>query len=287
MTQSEQMARKLVEKIQARPTSDGAGVKLQRVFSGPRAERFDPFLMLDEFGSESADDYIAGFPPHPHRGFETITYMLQGKMEHQDHMGNIGLLSDGGVQWMTAGRGVIHSEMPKQTEGKMHGFQLWLNLASGDKMQAACYEDIEPDAIPNFDFDDFNITAIAGQAQVNGQSVQGKVQQVTTEPTYFDFQVSQATDIEIEIASGQNCLLYCYQGAILVSDEGLKLNAQELGRLTKNGTVKVNAEAGARFLLIAGQPLNEPIAQHGPFVMNTFEEIEQAIYDYQNGQLTA
>ncbi|MCU4674890.1 pirin family protein [Catenovulum sp. 2E275] len=279
--------RKLVEKIPARATSDGAGVKLLRVFSGPRAERFDPFLMLDEFGSESADDYIAGFPPHPHRGFETITYMLQGKMEHQDHMGNIGLLSDGGVQWMTAGRGVIHSEMPKQTEGKMHGFQLWLNLAAEDKMQPACYEDISPDDLPVVKFDGFEITAIAGQSVINQKAVTGKVQQVKTEPTYTDFRVAQLSDIEIEIADDKTVLLYCYQGEILVSDDKVKLTEQQLGRLSAQGKISLNAAPNSRFLLIAGTPLNQPIAQHGPFVMNTFAEIEQAIRDYQNGQLTA
>lgn len=278
--------RHIVEKIPAQATSDGAGVKLLRVFSGPRAERFDPFLMLDEFGSESADDYIAGFPPHPHRGFETITYMLTGKMEHQDHMGNVGLLSDGGVQWMTAGKGVIHSEMPKQTQGKMHGFQLWLNLAAEDKMQPANYEDIQADEIPNFDFEGFNVTAIAGKTQVNDQLVTGKVQQVKTQPTYLDFQVTQASEIEVHIADGQTSLLYVYQGELIIGDDNDKVTAQHLARLSTKGRVKLSANTETRFLLMAGQPLNEPIVQRGPFVMSSAAQIEQAIRDYQNDNLT-
>lgn len=279
-------SRHIVEKIPAQATSDGAGVKLLRVFSGPRAERFDPFLMLDEFGSESADDYIAGFPPHPHRGFETITYMLKGKMEHQDHMGNVGLLSDGGVQWMTAGKGVIHSEMPKQTQGKMHGFQLWLNLAADDKMQPAKYEDISADNIPDFEFKHFKLKAIAGKTQVNGQLITGKVQQAKTTPTYLDFQVVDATDIQVDIPDGQTSLLYVYQGAVNIGEEQVNVNAQNLARLSNTGPIKLSATADTRFLLMAGQPLHEPIVQRGPFVMNSAAQIEQAIRDYQNGQLT-
>ncbi|KMT65774.1 pirin family protein [Catenovulum maritimum] len=277
--------RQVIEKITARAASDGAGVKLLRVFSGPRAERFDPFLMLDEFGSESADDYIAGFPAHPHRGFETITYMLAGKMEHQDHMGNVGLLSDGGVQWMTAGRGVIHSEMPKQTQGKMHGFQLWLNLAAEDKMQAAGYQDIPASEIPNYEFDGFKLTAIAGETNVNDRAVAGRMQQVKTLPIYLDFEVEETLDIEVDIADGFNCFIYCFQGEVKIGADQTILASQNLARLNQSGKLKLTAAAQSRFLCIAGKPLGESIVQHGPFVMNSTEEIEQAIKDYQSGTL--
>lgn len=277
--------RQVIEKITARAASDGAGVKLLRVFSGPRAERFDPFLMLDEFGSESADDYIAGFPAHPHRGFETITYMLAGKMEHQDHMGNVGLLSDGGVQWMTAGRGVIHSEMPKQTQGKMHGFQLWLNLAAEDKMQAAGYQDIPASEIPSYEFDGFKLTAIAGETNVNDRAVAGRMQQVKTLPIYLDFEVEETLDIEVDIADGFNCFIYCFQGEVKIGADQTILASQNLARLNQSGKLKLTAAAQSRFLCIAGKPLGESIVQHGPFVMNSTEEIEQAIKDYQSGTL--
>ncbi|MER2492601.1 pirin family protein [Catenovulum sediminis] len=276
--------RTIVEKIVARATSDGAGVKLSRVFGGRQTERFDPFLMLDEFGSEQADDYIAGFPPHPHRGFETITYMLQGKMEHQDHMGNIGLLQDGGLQWMTAGKGVIHSEMPKQTEGRLHGFQLWLNLASKDKLQPARYQDIHAHDIPMYKFDGLQITALAGQANVNAASISGAVQKATTEPIYFDFSVDKTQVIEIDIPENFTALIYVYAGRVQIGE--VVVNQQELVRLSKTGQLSLEAPQNSGFLLIAGKPLNEPIAQYGPFVMNSQSEIDIAIKDYQNGVLT-
>lgn len=276
--------REVVELIDASATSDGDGVKLKRVFGGARPERFDPFLMLDEFGSDKADDYIGGFPPHPHRGFETITYMLKGKMEHRDHMDNVGLLSDGGVQWMTAGRGVIHSEMPQQTAGEMRGFQLWLNLPAATKMQAARYEDVDASAIPSFSFDGFKGKAIAGQSTINGHAINGYFDVADTEARYVDIELEAGAEIHIDTDSEHTVLLYSFEGAIAVPSV---VNAQQLARFSEGNAIMVHnpGNAAARFLLISGKPLKEPIKQYGPFVMNTAEEIDQAIQDYRNGVL--
>ncbi len=280
--------RKAIELIQGRATSDGDGVKLLRVLGGQGPERFDPFLLLDEFGSDEASDYIGGFPPHPHRGFETITYMLQGKMEHRDHMDNVGLLADGGVQWMTAGRGVIHSEMPKQTEGMMRGFQLWLNLPSTKKLQPARYEDVDPSAIPVFKLAQGEIKAIAGKAKISDTQVSGYFDVPDTEALYFDVHLNAGEQIRIPVKSGFTALVYAYENNIDVGTDGTVLKAQSVLRLDTEGDVQVKntSKHEARFLLLAGKPLKEQITQYGPFVMNTPEEIEQAITDYRAGVLT-
>ena len=276
--------RKVQEIIQARPTSDGDGVKLLRVFGGHGPERFDPFLMLDEFGSEQASDYIGGFPPHPHRGFETITYMLQGKMEHRDHMENVGLLEDGDVQWMTAGSGIIHSEMPKQTEGKMRGFQLWLNLAQGQKMTPPKYEDVAAAQIPWIQVGEVHVKAVAGEALLNDQSVKGYFTRANTKPVLLDVRPAGTDPVTLEVPNEANVMLYVYEGAVGV--EEVEVSGQQLARLSGSGAISIGIKAlGTQFLLIAGTPLKEPIAQYGPFVMNTPEQIEQAIQDYQNGTL--
>lgn len=281
--------RKVIEKIKARPASDGAGVKLLRVFGGARPERFDPFLMLDEFGSNEASDYIGGFPPHPHRGFETITYMLQGKMEHRDHMENVGLLNDGDVQWMTAGRGVIHSEMPRQTEGLMRGFQLWLNLPAATKMQDARYEDVPAQKIPEYELANAKVKAIAGSIDVSGHSIKGFFDVEKTKPLVIDVHLHANAELSVDLPASHNALIYTYEGSVNVGPDEVPVNAQELARLSEGEAVSIknSAETLTRFLVIAGQPLKEPIVQHGPFVMNTHEEIEQAIRDYQAGTLTA
>jgi redox-sensitive bicupin YhaK (pirin superfamily) len=278
--------RKPLERMIARPASDGAGVKLLRVFGGANPERFDPFLMLDEFGSQEASDYIDGFPPHPHRGFETITYMLCGKMEHRDHMGNVGLLKDGDVQWMTAGRGVIHSEMPQQTQGQMRGFQVWLNLPAASKMSRARYEDVAGERLPVYQVPGARITAIAGTGQVAGETLRGYFERPDTLPLYWDVHLDAGAELHLPLPEGFTLLVYAYEGVLDLAETQLK--AQQLLRLSAEGDLVVTNRSGeeARFLVLAGKPLREPIAQYGPFVMNTHEEIEQALTDYKNGALT-
>jgi redox-sensitive bicupin YhaK (pirin superfamily) len=280
--------RKVLSIQAGQPTSDGAGVKLTRVFGGPGIESFDPFLMLDEFGSENPDEYIAGFPPHPHRGFETVTYMLEGRMRHEDHMGNVGLLQGGGVQWMTAARGVIHSEMPEQEEGAMRGFQLWLNLPAKSKMGDAGYDDIQPERIPRITTQDgVEVVVIAGQFD-DGQTAQaGAVQRPDTEPQYFDLHMPAGSQISPRIADGHRVLLYVYEGEVEIAGQTQKLGQSRLARLSESGEIHLSAEAAARVLLIAGKPLGEPIVQYGPFVMNSREEIEQALRDFRDDKLTA
>lgn len=279
-------ARQPLELIPASATSDGAGVKLLRVFGGANPQRFDPFLMLDEFGSNEASDYIAGFPPHPHRGFETITYMLQGKMEHRDHMNNVGLLQDGDVQWMTAARGVIHSEMPQQTEGKMRGFQLWLNLPAKSKMQAAAYTDLPHAELPVYNLEEAKVIAIAGEAKINGRALKGYFQRPDTEPVVWDIHIQPGQSLSLELPQSHNVLAYCFEQGLEIAQT--QVAPQHLLRTSKGDSLSVinNNQEIARLLLIAGKPLGEPIVQYGPFVMNASDEIEQAINDYRNGVLT-
>lgn len=288
MNTQAQKLRTPVELIKGQATSDGDGVKLLRILGGRDPERFDPFLLLDEFGSDEASDYIGGFPSHPHRGFETITYMLQGKMEHRDHMGNVGLLADGGVQWMTAGKGIIHSEMPKQTKGKMRGFQLWLNLPAAKKLQPARYEDVDPTAIPAFQLPEGRVKAIAGRTVISGTAVEGYFDIPDTEAVYLDIHLNAGKQVQIPVDTGLTALVYAYDNDIAVGQDATPLAAQSLLRLNDNGDILVQnpGEYQARFLVLAGKPLKEQITQHGPFVMNTPAEIEQAIADYRAGVLT-
>lgn len=287
MTQK-QNAVKIQQQVVARAASDGDGVKLLRVFGGNNLQRFDPFLMLDEFGSEQASDYIGGFPSHPHRGFETVTYMLQGKMEHRDHIGNVGLLEDGGVQWMTAGKGIIHSEMPKQTEGQMHGFQLWVNLPAKRKLVPAAYQDTPADKLPWQQFAGFSVKAIAGETSINDNKINGYFTIADTEVVYLDIHLAPGQTISIPKSEQLNAMLYSYQGAIQVGEAGLINKEKTLGLLSGAGnlTISNNSNDTVKFLFIAGKPLQEPIAQYGPFVMNTPEEVEQAIMDFRNDVLT-
>ena len=284
MTQS----RNVVSIQTGQPTSDGAGVKLTRVFGGAGIEAFDPFLMLDEFGSDKPDDYIAGFPPHPHRGFETVTYMLEGRMRHEDHMGNVGLLQGGGVQWMTAARGVIHSEMPEQEEGVMRGFQLWLNLPGKSKMGAASYDDIQPERIPRVTTQQgVDVVVIAGQFDDGQLQQAGVVQRPDTEPQYFDIHLPAGAHISPRVPDGHRVLLYVYEGELQIAGHAQGVGKGRLARLSDTGDITLSSTSGARVLLIAGKPLNEPVVQYGPFVMNTREEIEQALRDFRNDALTA
>lgn len=279
--------RKVIEVISAKPASDGDGVKLLRVFGGQSPERFDPFLMLDEFGSDEPSDYIGGFPPHPHRGFETVTYMLQGKMEHKDHMGNVGLLNDGDVQWMSAAGGVIHSEMPKQTQGRMRGFQLWVNLPAANKMLPAQYSDVPAAEIPIFNIQGASIKAIAGKARVNNETVTGRFTQVVTQPIYLDVHLMAGQRVALPVSLTQTALVYVYEGSVVVGAQQTALAPQQLARLVDGDSLVVTntSEAEARILILAAEPLGEPIVQYGPFVMNTKEEVEQALADYRNGTL--
>jgi len=280
--------RKVLSIQAGQPTSDGAGVSLTRVFGGPGVEQFDPFLMLDEFGSDKPDEYIAGFPPHPHRGFETVTYMLEGRMRHEDHMGNVGLLQGGGVQWMTAARGIIHSEMPEQEEGVMRGFQLWLNLPGKTKLNDASYQDIQPENIPRLTTEaGVEVVVIAGQFDDGSVQQAGAVQRPDTEPQYFDFHMPAGSSISPCLPEGHRALLYVYEGGLEIAGQPQAVGTSRLVRLSNEGELQLSSAAGARVLLIAGKPLGEPIVQYGPFVMNTREEIEQALRDFRDDRLTA
>ena len=273
--------RQVIRKLRGQAASDGAGVKLRRSLgSGQERMRFDPFLMLDEFYSDNPDDYLAGFPSHPHRGFETVTYMLDGHMQHKDSGGNTGDLGPGDVQWMSAARGIIHSEMPQQSEGRMRGFQLWLNLPAAEKMKPAAYRDISSREIPILKPGDaVSLKIIAGKFRDTAGPIRGGA----TDPYYFDIHLDAGGTFEAALPAGHNAFLYAYEGEASVGDKVLPYRAA--GILTDGETVRVKSEKGARVLLLAGMPLREPIVQYGPFVMNTREEIERAIADYQSGAL--
>lgn len=279
----------LKQVINSIPTTDGGGVKLLRSLGQSQALRLDPFLMLDEFSSMNADDYIAGFPDHPHRGFETVTYMLEGHMLHQDHLGNRGDLKSGSVQWMTAGRGIIHSEMPQQESGRMRGFQLWLNLPASEKMKPAGYQDIHPEEIPLLNLQGGGrVKVIAGTAQIEGLVVSGPIQGLSTDPLFLDVRLLAGGHFLHPIAHGHNAFVYVYEGLAEIGSmaERQPLAVHTAGVLSEGDRMEVHAgKEGAAFLVLAAKPLREPIVQYGPFVMNTRDEIEQAIADYRNGQL--
>lgn len=279
--------RSLKQIIPALETSDGAGVRIKRSIGQQQSIRLDPFLMLDEFGSAEAADYIAGFPSHPHRGFETVTYMIEGHMLHEDHLGNRGDLRNGGVQWMTAGRGIIHSEMPQQEQGVMRGFQLWLNLPAAEKMTEAGYRDIQPEDIPEITFEGGKLKLIAGSLEISGQPHEGAMPGRSTQPIYADIHLASGASVTLPLPEGHNAMLYLYEGTASLGESLLQLSAANI--LADNGDQIVldAGEAGARLLLIAGKPIGEPVVQYGPFVMNTREEIEQTLRDYRDGRLTA
>ncbi|MGX5658248.1 pirin family protein [Castellaniella ginsengisoli] len=286
------MSRRAVTRIlPAQPTQDGAGVKLLRALGQQRQYRMDPFLMLDAFSSDDPDDYIAGFPPHPHRGFETVTYIVDGHMRHRDHLGNEGDLKAGGVQWMTAGRGIVHEEMPQQENGLLRGFQIWLNLPAADKMQPAHYRDIPADALATAELPEGGfIKLIAGIIPWATCPLRGPGQaNPATQPLIADIRVMAGQPVDIPVPATHQVLLYVFEGRL---DAGGR--AVEPGHTVWFGTQGdilhiASAPEGAdgvRVLLLAGKPLNEPIVQYGPFVMNTPEEIEQALRDYRDGVLT-
>ena len=275
--------REVLRKVRGQRTSDGAGVTLTRVIGSAGLDSFDPFLLLDEFRSDDPNDYIAGFPDHPHRGFETVTYMLAGRMRHEDNQGNTGLLGPGSVQWMTAGRGLVHSEFPEQEEGLMWGFQLWVNLPARDKLTAPRYQDIQGDRIPEVVLGEgARARIIAGK--ING--IGGPINAVATEPVYFDLLLDPGAAYTASLPEAHNAFAYVYQGDAQVGAAATLVQRGELALLSQGVSVPVVAGAeGGRLILVAGQPLNEPVARYGPFVMNTPEEIHQAFADYRAGKL--
>ena len=279
------MNRHISQFIKGMPATDGAGVELVRVIGQPALMQLDPFLLLDAFRSDNPDDYIAGFPPHPHRGFETVTYILNGKMRHKDNAGHEGVIESGGIQWMTAARGIVHSEMPEQEDGLLEGFQLWVNLPAEHKMDAPGYQEFNASKIPLEQREGSQVRVITG---TTCQGTSGPVVQPLTEPLYLDVTLDANAEFIETINSEHNAFLYGIEGSTLMDDsQGREyaISKDQLVVLSKGDSIAVKAaEQGSRFLLIAGKPLNEPIARGGPFVMNTRKEVEQAFYDYQSGK---
>jgi redox-sensitive bicupin YhaK (pirin superfamily) len=276
--------REVVQQLRGQPTSDGAGVKLTRVIGQPALPDLDPFLMLDEFGTDNPGDYIAGFPAHPHRGFETVTYMLDGRMRHKDNHGHEGVLVPGAVQWMTAGRGIVHSEMPEQQRGRMRGFQLWLNLPAHAKMIEPAYQEFGPEHIPLASpARGVHVKVIAGRVG----EVTGPVVQPATDPTYLDIELEPRASLVHALPPGHSAFVYVFEGELTVGfgAGAVRLAQHTLAVLGAGAEVRLQtAELAARAILVAGRPLHEPVARYGPFVMNTQEQLRQAIEDYRNGR---
>ena len=274
--------RSIIRRIRGTDTSDGAGVRLKRIIGQPGLDMLDPFLLLDEFRSDTADDYLAGFPEHPHRGFETVTYMLAGHMRHGDNHGNQGDLGPGSVQWMTAGRGILHSEMPQQENGLMWGFQLWVNLPAKDKLTEPRYQDIDPARIPTVrPQDGVEVKIIAGELF----GAAGPVAGIATAPVYLDISLQPGAQLEVPLPEGHSAFAYVFDGSD-AQVAGDVLQRSELAVLSKGGSVRIGGrEAPARVLLVAGKPLGESVARYGPFVMNTREEVLQAVEDFRGGRL--
>ncbi len=276
--------RHVTEIISGSKTQDGAGVQLTRVLPAMHLPMLDPFLLLDVFHSDNPKDYIAGFPPHPHRGFETVTYLLAGRVRHLDSAGHNGVVKAGGIQWMTAGRGIEHSEMPEQEEGLLKGFQLWVNLPAAQKMVEPRYQELEPEDIPEELLENgARVRVIAG---TTAQGTRGAVTNIAADPTYLDVSLPAGASYKEAIPAGHNAFIYLISGAVRMVDADGKIidiASGQLAVLQEGDGVQIEADPESRFLLVAGRPMNEPIARHGPFVMNTFEEIEQAYRDYNNG----
>jgi quercetin 2,3-dioxygenase len=287
MTQTSTATRSVQRVVRGMPTSDGAGVKLRRVIGQPQLPDLDPFLMLDEFGTDRAEDYIAGFPDHPHRGFETVTYMLDGRMRHRDNHGNEGVLVPGSVQWMTAGRGLVHSEMPEQEAGRMRGFQLWLNLPAREKMSAPKYQEFGPERIPTAaPAKGVTVKVIAGSVA----GIVGPILQPATDPTYLDLALEPGAQFVQSLPKDYAAFLYVFEGSLRVGEETKAIGTHELAVLSEGDDIRLTGLTagagltGARAILVAGRPLREPVAKYGPFVMNTRAELQQAFEDFQNGK---
>ncbi len=281
---AERTEREVTKVVPSMPTSDGAGVRLNRSLGTAALPMVDPFLMLDEFRSDDPDDYLAGFPDHPHRGFETVTYMLAGEMQHRDSAGNSGLLVGGGAQWMTAGRGLVHSEMPKQKDGLMWGFQLWVNLPRAEKMKAPRYQDLAPEQIPEVEIRGAKVRVVAGEVE----GTRGPVQGIAVEPTMLDIALKPGARFTQLLPAKHGAFLYVFVGAAQVGPaDGVRVPRGAAAVLGEGDsvTIEADAEEGARVLLLAARPLNEPVARYGPFVMSTKQEIQQAIADFQAGRL--
>jgi redox-sensitive bicupin YhaK (pirin superfamily) len=276
--------RKVQRVVSGQPATDGAGVELVRVIGQPGLMDLDPFLLLDAFRSDDPNDYIAGFPAHPHRGFETVTYLLSGRMRHQDNAGNEGVIEPGGIQWMTAGSGIVHSEMPEQQDGLLEGFQLWINLPASHKMTTPAYQEFGQADIPNESRDGAEVKVITG---ITTQGTRGPVRQPLTDPLYLDVTLEPGAGFSETIDNDHAAFLYLIDGVVSVENESsdlLKLGRDQLAVLGTGDSIQLHTGAGgARFLLVAGKPINEPIARGGPFVMNTADEVRQAFSDYQRG----
>ncbi|MES9992254.1 MAG: pirin family protein [Candidatus Thiodiazotropha sp.] len=280
MEQLVQSRRAVKRIVVGQETSDGAGVRLTRVIGGAQLPQLDPFLLLDHFVSDDPNDYIGGFPPHPHRGFETVTYLLAGQVEHRDNAGHTGILETGGVQWMTAGRGVIHSEMPQQQDGLLSGFQLWVNLPSGQKMMAPRYQEFDRETIPQEQRSDgVELRVVAGQTS---QQTAGPVSELVTPALFYDITMPAGSRFIEPLPAAYNGFIYLIEG--VVSVDGTKLEGSNLGVLDQGESIEILAQQSSRLLLVAGQPLDEPIARRGPFVMNSEAELQQAFSDYQQGR---
>ena len=273
--------REIRQLIQSQPTADGDGVKIRRV-AGFNHASFSPFLMMDELKSEDRADYIGGFPPHPHRGIETLTYMLKGHFQHHDHMDNVGELRSGGAQWMAAGRGVIHSEMPIMKEGELHGFQIWINQPAKNKMQPAQYHDFQPETITEFETQSSGVVRlIAGHLTINNERIQGPLTETGVAATVADWRAMGGQALNLNTDQDNNMMLYVYKGRIQL--KGREINQGEMAILSKGEWVELQAEKESGALIFIGEPINEPVVHYGPFVMNSMEEIEQAIQDYNSG----
>ncbi|MEN2270009.1 pirin family protein [Vibrio diabolicus] len=273
--------REIRQLIQSQPTADGDGVKIRRV-AGFNNASFSPFLMMDELKSDDRADYVGGFPPHPHRGIETITYMLKGHFQHRDHMDNVGELRSGGAQWMAAGRGVIHSEMPIMQEGELHGFQIWINQPAKNKMAPAQYHDFQPETITEFETQSSGVVRlIAGHLTINNERIQGPLTETGVAATVADWRAMVGHALNLTTEQDHNMMLYVYKGRIQVKDR--EINQGEMAILSKGEWVELKAEKESGALIFIGEPINEPVVHYGPFVMNSMEEIEQAIQDYNSG----
>lgn len=273
--------REIRQLIQSQPTADGDGVKIRRV-AGFNNESFSPFLMMDELKSDDRADYVGGFPPHPHRGIETLTYMLKGHFQHRDHMDNVGELRSGGAQWMAAGRGVIHSEMPIMQEGELHGFQIWINQPAKNKMSPAQYHDFQPETITEFETQSSGVVRlIAGHLTINNERIQGPLTETGVAATVADWRAMVGHALNLTTEQDHNMMLYVYKGRIQVKDR--EINQGEMAILSKGEWVELQAEKESGALIFIGEPINEPVVHYGPFVMNSMEEIEQAIQDYNSG----
>ncbi|USG61840.1 pirin family protein [Sneathiella marina] len=274
-------ARTVSRLVKSQIASDGAGVKLRRSIGSGEISELDPFLLLDNFGTENPDDYIAGFPEHPHRGFETVTYMIAGQMRHKDSTGAEGVLGPGSIQWMTAGRGILHSEMPEQREGEMSGFQLWVNLPAKDKLCAPRYQNIEPEDVPFAQIEKGQIRVLAGEVEGIDGPVCGPVSDVAIDPVYIDINLQSGGSYRHSVEPGHTAFVYVFDGSVEVA--GKTVEKHHLAILSDGDSVQLSSRGGGRMILVAGRPIGEPVARYGPFVMNTFEEIQQAVEDFRSG----